>query len=271
MIFNLVKNCFLFFLALGFVQTSYTQGNAGARHTALAGSDEASNNDVFSIFNNPSGTSQISSATAGFYYSPFPFGIKELANGNFAYTQPTTIGNFNLGFSTYGFELYKENKFVVGYSNKILGNFLIGFSTYYKTTKIKRYGASGQFNFSLGGLFLLSQNINLGFSLHNPLRNSDSEINQPLIYNLGFSYFLMKRSSINFSICKEIDFPISLRFGVEYALLEFMYLRIGTHNEPNIYSGGIGINYLLFTIDYTITSHQELGITHQFDLIININ
>ena len=271
MIFNLIKCFCLLILTFGFMQISYAQVETGARHIALGGSDEANNNDIFSIFNNPAGTSNIASGKAGFFYSPFPFGIKELANGNFALTQPTSLGNFNIGLSTYGFELYKENKFVIGYSNKILENFLFGFTTYYQTAKIKRYGESGQFNFSLGGLFLLSPNINLGFSLHNPLRYSDSEINQPLIYNLGFSYFLMEQTSINFTICKEIDFPISLKFGVEYSILEYINLRIGTHNEPNIYSGGIGINYSLFTIDYAVTSHQELGFTHQFDVIIEFN
>lgn len=271
MIFKLVKCFCVFLLTFSFVQVSFAQTNAGAKHVALASSDEANNTDIFSIFNNPSGTSNISSRTAGFFYSPFPYGIKELASGNFALTQPTALGNFNVGFSTYGFELYKENKFVLGYSNKILENFLFGFSTYYQTTSIKRYGSSGQFNISLGGLFLLSPNINLGFSLQNPLRYSGSNINQPLIYNLGVSYFPIDLTTLNFSISKEIDFPISLRFGVEYSIFENIFIRIGTHNEPNIYSGGFGINYSLFTINYAITSHQELGLTHQFDVIIDID
>ncbi len=119
--------------------------------------------------------------------------------------------------------------------------------------------------------FYLSPNINLGFSLHNPLRYSGSNINQPLIYNLGVSYFPIDLTTLNFSISKEIDFPISLRFGVEYSIFENIFIRIGTHNEPNIYSGGFGINYSLFTINYAITSHQELGLTHQFDVIIDID
>jgi hypothetical protein len=258
-------------LSISFVQITYAQLNAGAGHIALANSDEANSSDIFSIFNNPSGTSSISVRTVGFFYSPFPYGIKELANGNFALTQPTTLGNFNIGFSTYGFELYKENKFVLGYSSKISENFLFGISSYFQTTSIKRYGSSGQFNFSLGGLFLLSPNLNLGFSLHNPIRYSDSHINQPLIYNLGVSYFPIDRTTLNFSISKEIEFPISIRFGVEYSIIENIFIRIGTHNEPNIYSGGFGINYSLFTINYAITSHQELGLTHQFDVIIDID
>lgn len=271
MIFNLIKYYFLFFLSFSYIQVSNAQVSEGSRHIALACSDEANNNEIFSIFNNPSGTSQISVRTIGFFYSPFPFGLKELAKGNFALTQPTSLGNFNLGFSTYGFELYKENKFVIGYSTKILGNFSLGFSTYFQTASIKRYGSSGRFNFSVGGLFLLTPNIHLGFSFHNPIRYTDSKIHQPLMYNLGISYFPIDKTSLNFSLSKEIYFPVSLRFGVEYSIIENILIRVGTHNEPNIYSGGIGINYSLFTFNYAVCSHQELGLTHQFDVIINID
>ena len=271
MTYKLIKYYLLFLLTFSLVQVSFSQVNGGARHIALAGADEANNNDIFSLFNNPSGTAQISKSSFGLYYSPFPYGLKELANGNFAFLQPTNFGNFSLGFSTFGFDLFKENKFFIGYSNKILENFLIGFTSYLQNTTIKRYGSSNQLNVTLGGLFILSPSYSVGFSLHNPLRYSNSDYNQQLIYNLGISYFPNYLSSVNFSLNKEIDFPISLRCGVEYQIIKYLCLRIGTHSKPNCYSGGIGINYSFFTINYGVSSHQELGLTHQFDLITRIN
>ena len=91
----------------------FPQINPGARQIALSHSDVALSNDAFSIFNNP----------AGLAHSPSPFGMKELANGFGAYTEPTTFGTLSAGFMIYGFELYKETKMALGYGNKIANYF----------------------------------------------------------------------------------------------------------------------------------------------------
>jgi len=50
------------------------------RQVALSNSDVAQCNDVFSLFNNPAGSSQLTGEN-WVIYSPAPFGLKELANG----------------------------------------------------------------------------------------------------------------------------------------------------------------------------------------------
>src|SRR4030042_1220598 len=104
----------------------FAQVNPGARQVALSHSDIAQSNDVFSIFNNPAGLAQMNWREIGIYYSPAPFGINELANGFAAYHEPTDLGSFALGFMTYGFDLYRENKFALSYSNRLFEDFFLG-------------------------------------------------------------------------------------------------------------------------------------------------
>ena len=258
---------YLFILFFLFDHQIFAQFQPGARQIALAHSDVALSNDVFALFGNPAGLSQHNTNQIGIFYSPSPFGLKELANGNLAYNQPTSFGNFGVGFMTYGFELYKENKFQIGYSQIFYDKLLLGVTAFYQTINIKNYGDNGFINFSLGGIFLISEDLSVGFTLYNPARfTSYSSLTS---FSSGITFKPLKTTNINLAIHKELTLPISISFGAEYYLVEFLALRLGIKNEPNIYSGGIGINYSFLNLDYAVSSHQDLGLTHQIGLIIN--
>lgn len=246
------------------------QNNAGAKQIALASSNVALENNVFSIFSNPAGLARLTQREFGVYYSPSPFGIKELSNGYISYVEPSSFGNLSVGAYTYGFELYRENQLNLAYSTKFSDNIYLGLTSFYHSVNIDRYGTSGVYNIRLGGIFIIDNNISLGFSLHNPLRFVKSQIELPLIYIMGFSYTPIKNSSLNFAMAKEMDFPVSIRFGIEYGIIEYLHLRVGAQNEPDIYSGGFGIFYSFMNLNYAITSHPELGLSHQVDLIISL-
>lgn len=49
--------------------SAYSQYNPGAKQISLSNSDVALSNDVFSLFNNPSGLSQMNWREIGVYYS----------------------------------------------------------------------------------------------------------------------------------------------------------------------------------------------------------
>jgi uncharacterized protein YneR len=247
------------------------QSTAGAKQIALSNSDIAKANDVFTLFNNPGGLSQIHNREIGFFYSPSPFGLQELATGYFAYNEPTSFGNFGFGFMNYGFELYKENKFQIAYSNIIATNISFGISVFYRTVTIQNYGNTGIFNISFGGIYNLTKNFSLGFAVQNPLRLSSDNIEQPIQFTFGTSYEIIDETYLSLALQKELDFPFSIHFGIDYPIVEFLSLRFGLQNEPNIYSAGFGINYSYFNLDYAVTSHQDLGFTHQVGIIINFS
>src|SRR3970282_2926052 len=92
------------------------QYNPGAKQISMSNSDVALSNDVFSLFNNPSGLAQMNWREIGIYYSPAPFGFTELANGFIAYNEPFSFGSVAIGAMTYGFDLYRETKFIAGFS-----------------------------------------------------------------------------------------------------------------------------------------------------------
>ncbi len=242
----------------------------GTKQVALSNSDLTEDDNVFSVFGNPAGSGGIKNKKIGFFYSPSLFELKHLASSSIAFTQPTGIGNFSLGIMTFGFELFRENKINLGYSLKLKNDFFVGIGLLYKMVRIKKYGTNSQLNFCIGGIYNISSFFLFGFSVHNLLRFDHSPVDLPQIYNLGATYKYKNKGSINFALSKEIYFPISPRFGIEYKPLNFLSFQVGLKNEPEAYSCGIGIEYRFFRIGYAFDLHQILGFTHQVDLIITL-
>lgn len=266
---NLIKKIFvMIILTACFV---FSQFNPGAKQIALSNSDIALSNDVFCLFSNPAGIAQINWREAGIFYSPSPFGMTELANGFFAYNEPSSLGNFGLGIMTYGFELYRENKISIAYAYNYNNFFFAGFTLNYNTLSIQNYGSDQSITLNLGGLVYLMDNTRFAFSLTNINRGSYGEEKDqiPVLYSVGFSYDILNNISVNFSVEKEIRYNSSAQFGINYDLMEYVSLRTGFSTYPKRFSAGLGINYSFFEFDYAMFNHQELGFTHQFGVLIS--
>ncbi|QQS37639.1 MAG: hypothetical protein IPM56_06720 [Ignavibacteriales bacterium] len=258
-------------LLLSTADTTFAQFLPGARQISLANSDVANSNDVFALFNNPAGLAQMNWREAGVYYSPAPFGLSELANGYVAYHEPSDIGSFALGGMTYGFDLYRETKIILGYAYNFENKFFAGLSLNYQTTSIQNYGNDAAIFINAGGLVYLNEQIRLGFSFDNINRASiGNEKDQiPVILRSGLSYDITNFVTANISVEKDLKYNPSLQFGLEYEIIEYLILRSGFSNEPSRYSAGVGINYSMFSLDYAFFTHQDLGFTHQAGIIIS--
>lgn len=258
----------IIFILLVFCLKSYAQIKPGAKQIALSHSDVAYANDAFALFNNPAGLAQQNWREFSIYYSPSPFGLKQLSNNSAVYHEPTNFGSFAIAYSNYGFELYKENSFFVSYSTNISKNIFLGTTFSYRNLSIKNYGSDNTLTILLGGIAYLTPDLRFGFAIdnitHSSFGNSENQI--PMIFDLGLSYSLLSKLVINAAIEKEIDNNASLRVGIDYEIIKYLNLRIGAMNEPSSFSAGIGVNYSLFEIDYAVFNHQDLGFTHQFGI-----
>ncbi len=253
--------------------SAFSQYNPGAKQISLSNSDVAFSNDVFSLFNNPAGLAQMNWREVGVYYSPAPFGLSELANGYIAYHEPTSFGSFAFGGMSYGFELYREAKFTLGYSYNYSNKFFGGITINYQTVSIQNYGYDGALFFSIGGLAYVTNNLRLGFTFQNINRASfgDEDNQIPIVLNTGFSYDAADDLTINLAFEKDIKYKASFQFGINYDIIENLSLRTGFANEPSRYSAGIGINFSMFSLDYAMFTHNDLGLTHQAGVVISFD
>lgn len=265
-----MKHFLISILLLAITVQSFGQINPGARQVALAHSDFSYSNDVFQIFNNPAGLAFAKNREVGIYYSPAPFDTKEMSNAFAAYSEPTQYGTFSAGFSIYGFELYKETQFALGYGKKVTDNFFVGGTAIYKNLSIKNYGTKGTLLLNLGGIANLNDQVGFGFAIENITRSTlSNESGQiPTVFWGGVHLKVIKEFTFSAALSKEVGYNTSVRLGAEYSMLDFIRLRFGAHNEPNVFSGGFGVIYQFLQVDYAATSHPDLGLTHQFGIIL---
>jgi len=249
----------------------FAQFNPGAKQISLSHSDIALANDVFALFSNPSGLSQLIWREIGIYYSPAPFGLSELANGYVAYIEPFSFGSVAIGGMTYGFELYRESRISLGYSYSYDNKFFAGATINYHSFSIQKYGSAGVIYFNLGGLAYITDDIRWGFAILNvnrgTLANEDDQI--PMVFSTGFSYDIIYTFTLNLALEKDIRYKPSVKLGIDYDIIQYISLRAGVANEPSTFSAGVGINYSIFSLDYALFKHPDLGLTHQAGIVLS--
>lgn len=268
----MIKGLYTFIVIIVSFIPGYCQTGPGARQIALSNSDVALSDDVFSVFNNPAGLSQLNWREVGIYYSPAPFGIKELSNAYLCYNEPSRLGSFGFGVMTYGFNLYRENNIILSYSN-FYKDFYFGLAAKYYMLSIENYGQAKTLMFNIGGLIYIRDDTKWGIYFDNISRSTigSSKSQLPYSFKTGLSYSPVIEMQVNTSAEKINGYEYSLSLGLEYNLFRHLYIRSGFSTQPDRFSAGVGINYSYFQFDYAVFTHMDLGLTHQAGFIIHFS
>lgn len=269
-----ISSKFIIVLLLVLFRNSFAQFeliDIGAKPISLGGAFTSLANNSNAVYYNPAGISQLQFREISIFYSPAPFGLKELANGSVNYVEPTKFGVFGLSAKTYGFDLYKEITVTATYSNNYKKKIFYGANVNFYNLKIQNYGSASTFGIDIGGLAYLTDFLRWGFAAFNLNRpkigTQDDKL--PQVYRTGIS--IQPRNDINFVLDVEKDtrYTTSVKAGIEYSIYDMIDLRAGIGTEPTRFSGGVGLHYSIFEIDYGFYNHQDLGLTHQGTITIN--
>ncbi len=261
------RTIFLFLLISVYVRA---QIEPAARQIATGNSTLARADDVFAIFANPAGLAQLSWSELGIYYSPAPFGLKELSNGYFAVNYNFDFLSSAIGAKIYGYDLYRETSLYLALAKRFFHEFFVGITFSYKSVSIENYGNAGATVLDAGILYYLTRNLSFAFVAKNLFRGSYSgEENEiPSSVSFGVCYFPLDNASANFAVTQELDASPNFKAGIEYGIFRYIDLRLGIETEPKVYSAGLGVNYKFFEIDYAALVHQTLPLSHQIEIIV---
>ncbi len=252
------------FLLFSFTTLALSQENIGARSFAMK-SYVAVANDIWTIFHNPAGISNLKDREISISYIPAQFEIPELSKKAIAYFEPSLPIKFGAGVQIFGFSLYKEMTFKLSLARNF-NLFNIGVNLNYNLVSIKNYGSAGAFSADFGFVSNPLKFLKFGFILKNfvATKLGQARENLPKEFDFGVAILPYENLIISAQVDKEIYFKESFKYGVEYAVENFLFIRAGFTNYPVQYSGGFGLKIFLFKVDYSINQHQSLGLTHQF-------
>jgi hypothetical protein len=206
-------------------------------------------------------------------FSPAPFGISELNEGGAGCALNTKIGGFGTAASVFGCPLYKEYTGRLSWGNSLGSMIDIGLSFSWYHLSIQNYGSSGTAGLDAGVIVHCTPSVHGGFVITNVTRACIGPSREPIPQTLavGAVVDLMPQVSVSIEAFKDIQFPVSIRYGFEYTPMNVLSFSLGTSTEPSVVAGGIGFSFSYFHFDYAIQYHQPLGISHTVTLIVSFS
>ena len=159
------------------------------------------------------------------------------------------------------------------YANKANYQFRYGVTLKGHYQDLMSYKATG-YSIDAGFIFqpMLDQEIFFGVMLQNVLGQlfwTDYSEDILSIYKAGISMKLFEEVlRINMDVIKEETYEDMIyRVGVEFKILEYLFLRGGIDERYPV--AGAGIRYDAYKFDYAYTYDKyELGDVHQFSLVV---
>lgn len=261
----------MLFLYAGLVSAQFENTDVGARQTGMNGAFTSLADNSLAIFYNPSGLGQMKNREFSIFYNPAPYGLTDLSTAAITFAEPTKYGTVGAAFKTYGFDLYRENNFIVSYGNNYKNRIFYGLNLNLYNLSIQNYGSATSFGVDIGAIAYLAKFLQWGFFGKNitgsKIGASKEEIAQ--VYRTGFTYQPLDYFRFVAEIEKDIKYPVSVIGGIEYNIIDFLDLRAGVGSQPTTFSAGIGVNYSLFSFDYSMRKTEDLGFTHLGSITVN--
>lgn len=241
----------------------------GARSTAMGGVT-ATLSDLWSANNNQAGLGFVKELSAGVYFEN-RFLLKETSYQAGAFVMPTKIGALGVSVASIGYSDFVETKAGVSYGQRFNEKFSVGIQlNYLRTSLTQEFGSKSNVTGAIGLMGKLSDEFTLGVHIYNPTRtklaNFDNE-RVPTIMKIGLDYRFSDKVIFALETEKDIDFDPVVKAGIEYHVVEILYLRVGISNNPTSSSFGFGLVMNNFILEASSSFHQTLGMTPGISII----
>jgi hypothetical protein len=241
------------------------QATIGARSLAMGLTSTALTNDNWAVFGNPSlmKTNKYTFSFYGMRYS----GFTELTDLAASATFNIENGIIGVGFHRYGFELFNESRFRLGYRNGFEG-FNYGLAVNYNhISQGGNYGSAGAIGLDIGIGAELGNRLLLAAKTSNLNKPAYGDSGEELYRDLavGLSYYIDRQFNTIIELVKDIRFPLSIRSGFEVHLIPSFCLRAGITIEPLTWSFGIGFHSESISVNLAVQNHEILGLSPGLD------
>jgi hypothetical protein len=241
---------------------------SGAESAALMHATTALvNSDVH--FSNPGATPFLGSISASISYEN-AFFIQGFQSQSACVILPFKKSGLSFGGQLNGETLYRESKVGLGYALKLHENLSMGVQLNHIQLRLENhYGSRSGLSAEFGTYLNLNEQLSVGAAIFNLSRTRLSDFQDDrfsTVFRSGFSYNISNKVKVMGEIWKEVESPISPRFGLEYLLHPSFEFRCGFSANPGAYSFGAGYVFKAFKLHLSSSYHQRLGWSPQCSL-----
>lgn len=254
---------FIIFILLGYEALSQSGPLlfGGARGDGVGGADIGFA-DINALFANPAGIAFLDTWQAT-VTARNRFSVMETSTLGMAVALPIDdLSGIGLMASYHGFEAYNETKIGLAYARRLIPDLSVGFMIDYQGFRIPEYGDRHTLTFEAGAQAVLLRNFRVGVYVYSPVRVEVSEEDYIRPYfALGGTWQVSNSLMIHVKAAQDIAFRPSAHAGIEYRLIEILYLRAGISTNPVENAFGIGIIANNLRFDIATLFHPSLGMT----------
>ncbi len=205
-------------------------------------------------------------------YAEKRYNLKELSQYAATIGIPTSSGNFGISGDYFGDLSYNESGIGLAYSRRLSEKIDIGVQFNYYNIKSEGYGSAFSVNAEGGIIFHLTESLNIGFHMYNPMGSpigKSHEEKLPAIYSAGFGYDVSSKVFIGATIEKQESEPLNLNAGLHYFFEERMSACAGISAATSSYYMGFGIGMKSLHLNMLASLHPQLGVTPGLLLTFN--
>ena len=273
----------------GTTSANFLKIGAGARSAALGGSFTAVNNDIYSLYWNPAGISEIKTIEItgmrnnwiadidyNFIGGVIPLKNFKLGISGILLTMDDidktieTIG----GYQKIGTFSPKDYELVISAGKKINDNLNLGLSLKYIKSELDNYDADAV-AIDAGLIYKTKiENLQFGFAMKNlgtKMKFISKKESLPLNFQVGAEYAVIPENlKLFLDADKYIDNEVKIHSGLEWNV-NVLSLRIGYNSLSDIGNGltaGLGLKYKQIKFDYAFEPQGDFGDSHRFSMTI---
>ena len=227
--------------------------------------------DPFSFTGNQAALAQTIIGGIGIYGEK-RFSLADNSIYGLAAAIPTKLGNFGLQINYAGFQNFNEQKAGLAYGRSLGDKVDIGVQFNYYGYKIPTYQNGTAVNFEGGAIFHLTDKLNAGVHVYNPVGGTIDKVNDEklaAVYKLGLGYDASENFYMSTEIVKEEAQPFNVTGGFQYRFKKQFFARAGFRSDNNTGYGGVGFLYEKYRIDVAASYHPQLGVSPAILIIYN--
>jgi len=234
------------------------------------GAYSSQQNDVFSFTNNQAALAKIKQGGAG-VYGERRFLLAATSNYAAAVALPTTNGNFGISLKYFGFKNFNESQLGLAYGRSLGKKVDIGIQFNYYSYRVPAYSNASTINFELGTIVHLTEKLQAGVHVYNPVGSKLSKTDEKITaaYKFALGYDASDRFFIGAELVKEENFPVNLNGGFQYKFEDAFFIRAGFASATSTGFAGVGVGWSNIRLDITGSFHPQLGVSPGLLLIMN--
>jgi len=246
---------------------------SGAHHVGLAGATATLSGDPWGMLANPAGILGVHGWTIATSATPSMFGIPELRYLAAAAVLPVSWGTIGAAGTTFGVDGYREITAGVAVAFPLGPAFGCGIRVNALWLGIASYGSTLVPTCDVGVQARLADFFSVGFLLENVTGARLGAQHETLPRSMEFGIGLASSDlgvQAYASAWKELSGPLDWRMGVSFAPYECLTLRTGISTDPALLCAGFGLTVAPVMLDYAVSHHWQLGVTHHVSLALSL-